>query len=274
MTETEILDQLLLYFETKTPQTAFRNLEKRERLKAYLTVWYPSEPLPAAVMELADRLFAQEAARLLVTEAATLPRLSAQMQGTAYPSAGKCSLWKGDITTLRADAIVNAANEQMLGCFTVFHKCIDNAIHSVAGPRLREACYGLMSAQGHPEPTGSAKITKGFSLPASYVLHTVGPIVRSGLPTATQQAQLADCYTQCLDLAAQNDQIRSVAFCCISTGVFGYPAHLAVTVALQAVHHWLASHPDSQVQHVVFNVFSEADYHIYQKAIEQWPQTL
>ena len=167
-------------------------------------------------------------------------------------------LWRGDITTLAVDAIVNAANSALLGCFSPNHGCIDNAIHTYAGVQLRLACDRIMRAQGHEEPTGTAKITPGFNLPARYVLHTVGPIV-SGRLTEKHCEQLASCYESCLKLAAENS-LKSVAFCCISTGVFGFPQREAAEIAVETVTAFQKEHPID----VVFNVFREADLRIYQ----------
>lgn len=167
-------------------------------------------------------------------------------------------LWQGDITRLQVDAIVNAANSQLLGCFVPLHACIDNAIHSAAGIQLRCACHDLMRTQGHDEPTGRARITPGFNLPARYVLHTVGPIIPDGRPTPEQVAQLASCYRACLDLAEEH-ALRSVAFCCISTGVFRFPQRLAAETAIRTVRQY----PRQHVQTIVFNVFTDTDYALY-----------
>lgn len=167
-------------------------------------------------------------------------------------------LWQGDITTLEVDAIVNAANSALLGCFTPNHACIDNVIHTYAGVELRLACDAIMRAQGHEEPTGCAKITPGFNLPAKYVLHTVGPIV-SGRLSERHCELLASCYESCLELAAENG-LTSVAFCCISTGVFGFPQREAAEIAVETVTAFQKDHPID----AVFNVFKEADLRIYQ----------
>ena len=168
-------------------------------------------------------------------------------------------LWQGDITTLKCDAIVNAANSQMLGCFSPCHGCTDNIIHTMAGVQLRLACHELMRAQGHEEPAGQAKITPGFNLPAKHVLHTVGPIVDGPL-TAEHERLLASCYRACLDLAAENG-CGSVAFCCISTGVFCFPAERAAEIAVETVQAWLAE--TGSGMRVIFNVFKDSDLEIY-----------
>ncbi len=179
------------------------------------------------------------------------------------PTGKQLLLWQGDITRLRVDAIVNAANAQMLGCFHPLHRCIDNAIHSAAGVQLREECHRLMLQQGHPEPTGRAKITKAYNLPCKYVIHTVGPIVPTGIPTPMQKEQLASCYRSIMQLADEN-HLESVAFCCISTGEFRFPNQLAAEIAVQTVKNYLTAHPDCSVKQVVFNVFKDEDKRIYE----------
>ena len=172
-------------------------------------------------------------------------------------------LWQGDITRLKVDAIVNAANAQMLGCFHPLHKCIDNAIHSAAGVQLREECHRLMLQQGHPEPTGQAKISKAYNLPCKYVIHTVGPIIHNGIPTESQKGQLASCYRSIMACADEHG-LESVAFCCISTGEFRFPNRLAAEIAVHTVKDYLTSHPTCSVIQVVFNVFKDVDKRIYE----------
>ena len=187
-------------------------------------------------------------------------------------------LWQGDITTLRCDAIVNAANAGMTGCYQPCHNCIDNCIHTYAGVQLRNYCAELMEKQGHEEPTGQAKITPAFNLPCRYVLHTVGPIVQGPL-TAEHEELLASCYRSCLDLAQKNG-IQSLAFCCISTGVFGFPQNRAAEIAVRTVQEFLlqahqncttaysesASERTNRIK-VIFNVFKDEDYAIYAKLL-------
>ena len=176
-------------------------------------------------------------------------------------------LWQGDITRLKVDAIVNAANSQMLGCWAPLHNCIDNCIHSAAGIQLRQECYDQMKAQGHDEQTGKAKITLGYNLPAKHVIHTVGPIIPQGLiPTKEEEEQLASCYQSCLDIAEAN-HLRSIAFCCISTGVFNFPNKRAAEIAHATVKEWLATHQSSSINQVIFNVFLDKDYDIYKRLL-------
>lgn len=172
-------------------------------------------------------------------------------------------LWQGDITTLQCDAIVNAANSGMTGCYIPNHRCIDNAIHTFAGVELRLACAELMEQQGYPEPTGQAKITPAFNLPCKYVLHTVGPII-DGRVTQRDRELLATCYRSCLALAAENG-LESVAFCCISTGEFHFPNDLAAEIAVATVKEFLKK--QTSVKKVIFNVFKDLDKAIYQKLL-------
>ena len=182
------------------------------------------------------------------------------------PSTLNYILWQGDITRLKIDAIVNAANSQMLGCFHPLHKCIDNAIHSAAGVQLREECYQMMQQQDHEEPTGHAKITKAYNLPCKYVIHTVGPIIPNGIPTEFQKEQLASCYRSIMACAEEN-HLESVAFCCISTGEFRFPNQLAAEIAVRTVNDYLTTHHDSSIKQLVFNVFKNVDKEIYQQIL-------
>ena len=172
-------------------------------------------------------------------------------------------LWQGDITTLKCDAIVNAANSGMTGCYIPNHRCIDNAIHTYAGVELRLACEELMEQQGYPEPTGQAKITPAFNLPCQYVLHTVGPII-NGRVTKEDEKLLTSCYRSCLELAAEN-KLESVAFCCISTGEFHFPNELAAEIAVATVKDFLKK--QTSVKKVIFNVFKDLDKAIYEKLL-------
>ncbi|MDY2879401.1 MAG: protein-ADP-ribose hydrolase [Candidatus Borkfalkiaceae bacterium] len=178
------------------------------------------------------------------------------------PVATDIYLWKGDITTLKCDGIVNAANSQMLGCFCPNHGCIDNAIHTFAGIGLRQECAEIMKNQGE-EPTGRAKITKAYNLPCKYILHTVGPIVYGEL-TKQHEKQLADCYRSCLTLADKYG-LQSLAFCCISTGEFRFPNEKAAEIAVRTVIEY-KTQAKSKMK-VVFNVFKETDYAIYARIL-------
>ena len=172
-------------------------------------------------------------------------------------------LWRGDITALRCDAVVNAANSQLLGCFLPCHGCVDNAIHTKSGIQLRLYCDALMKQQGHEEPTGKAKITPAYNLPCKYILHTVGPIV-SGTVTQRDCELLASCYRSCLQLAAENG-CKSIAFCCISTGEFHFPNERAAEIAVETVNSFLNT--DASGICVIFNVYKQIDMEIYQKIL-------
>ena len=172
-------------------------------------------------------------------------------------------LWQGDITTLACDAIVNAANSGMTGCYQPCHNCIDNCIHTYAGIQLRNACAEMMEKQGYEEPTGQAKITSAYNLPCNYVIHTVGPIVQSQL-TKRHEKQLTSCYRSCLQLSEENG-CKSIAFCCISTGVFGFPQKRAAEIATQTVKDYRAdTHSELEV---IFNVFKDEDYELYRELL-------
>ena len=176
-------------------------------------------------------------------------------------------LWQGDITRLQVDAIVNAANDALLGCFVPLHKCIDNAIHSAAGIELRLECNRLMQKQGYAEPTGKAKITKGYNLPARYVIHTVGPIVSGGVPSPKQEKLLSDCYRSCLETATIH-AVENMAFCCISTGEYGFPQQRAAEIAVATVLDYLNTTKYTTIKTIVFDVFSRNDYTIYRNLLQ------
>lgn len=241
--------------------------EKRDLLYNLLTV-RPPNPLPSWFNTKLDWLLLIEKKDRKFTLAEELTPIREQFPETSYGAANLCSLWKGDITTLHIDAIVNAANSALLGCFTPHHRCIDNAIHSAAGPRVREDCHKIMQKQGCYEGTGWAKITRGYNLPSNYILHTVGPVHKRNQTEVSykEEKELASCYISCLDLGAQMDDIRSIALCSISTGIFGFPIKIAAKIAVETVSEWISSNPDT-FDLVVFNVFSDQDYQIYKNLL-------
>jgi len=225
--------------------------------RALVNVREPN-PVPPEWLGAQDRMLQGRIAADGVTDAEALPRTAIDQ---------RISLWRGDITRIRVDAIVNAANSQMLGCWVPGHHCIDNAIHSFAGVQLRAECARIMAAQGHEEPTGQAKVTAAYNLPARYVIHTVGPIAQ-GHPTARDRALLARCYQSCLDAAAAKG-CTSIAFCCISTGIFGFPQVEAAQIAVRTVRGWLDAREatNNAPMHVVFDVFGETDEKIYRSVL-------
>ena len=226
------------------------NEEAQKRLLRSLMNIRPPRPVSEAFLKIQDEYLGEAVAEKGVTDSTSLPASSLD---------SRLVLWRGDITTLKIDAIVNAANSALRGCFVPCHSCVDNIIHSVSGIQLRLACDRIMNEQGHDEPTGKAKITPAYNLPSEYVIHTVGPIV-SGPLTDQHCRQLADCYRSCLELAADNG-LKSIAFCCISTGEFHFPQKKAAEIAVRTVTDYL--NRDSRIGKVVFNVFKQEDYDIY-----------
>ena len=224
---------------------------QRQLLRGLLNIRAPRRSSPD-FLQIQDEYLQEETAAKGITDAADLVPL----QPGLY-------LWQGDITTLKCDAIVNAANSGMTGCYCPNHGCIDNAIHTYAGVQLRLACAEIMDRQGHPEPTGQAKITPAFDLPCRYVLHTVGPII-NGRVTQRDRALLASCYRSCLEMAAEKG-LESVAFCCISTGEFHFPNELAAEIAVQTVKAFLKK--QTSVKKVIFNVFKDMDKKIYERLL-------
>ena len=257
MTQDEKLDFLLRRLLAERKEYASIRMpdsvsEKRHLLRSLMNV---RPPIPAS----AEFLAVQDAYLQARLSERGVTRL-----GELKPAQPGIYLWQGDITTLAADAIVNAANSQMLGCFVPCHGCIDNAIHTYAGVQLRLACAAAMRQQGQEEATGHAKITKAYNLPCRFVLHTVGPII-CGSVTKADRELLASCYRSCLDLAAETG-LHSVAFCCISTGEFHFPGELAAEIAVHTVQAWRQQHPN-QIE-VIFNVFKDSDYEIYQRLFQ------
>lgn len=230
--------------------------EQRLKLRGLLNTRPPMPP-SAELLALQDEYLREELRSKRVT---TLSDLS--------PAEPDIYLWRGDITTLSCDGIVNAANSQLLGCFIPNHRCIDNAIHTFAGIQLRLECARLMNEQGHGERTGGAKLTRAYNLPCKYVLHTVGPIVFGAL-TPEHEAQLVGCYRACLELADKNG-LGSLAFCCISTGEFRFPNARAATLAIAAVREY-KNRTSSKIK-VIFNVFKDCDYEIYAELLGVAPQ--
>ena len=226
--------------------------QAQKRLLRALFNVRPPKPCDAEFLRVQDEYLREETRQKGVTDLADLT----PVQPDIY-------LWQGDITTLKCDAIVNAANNQMLGCFCPNHGCIDNAIHTFAGVQLRLACAELMAKQGHDEPTGQAKITPAFNLPCRYVLHTVGPIV-GGRLTVRDCGLLRSCYRSCLALADEK-HLGSIAFCCISTGEFHFPNERAAEIAIRTVKDY-KKETKSGIK-VIFDVWKNEDYEIYNRLL-------
>lgn len=232
---------------------------QRSLLRAFMN-GRPPAPVAAETLAVQDAYLAKRLhERGGAIDAASLPPID-----PADSARSRIALWRGDITLLAAEAIVNAANSQLLGCFVPGHHCIDNAIHTFAGMQLRLACAELMQKQGHEEPAGQVKVTPAFNLPSAFVFHSVGPIVRGGAPTARDRALLASCYRSCLEEATRR-RLDTLAFCCISTGLFGFPQRTAARIAIETVVDHL-TRCDSTLK-VIFDVFLDTDERIYQELL-------
>lgn len=239
--------------ETQEPSLTIPTdfLAQKQLLRGLMNI-RPPRPISQSFLRIQDAYLQEEQRKKGIV---TLDTLS-PIQPSIY-------LWRGDITTLSCDAIVNAANSGMTGCYVPNHHCIDNCIHTFSGVQLRLVCANLMQQQGYAEPTGQAKITPAYNLPCRYILHTVGPII-SGRVSRKDRAALASCYHSCLELAAAH-QLESVAFCCISTGEFHFPNEQAAEIAVQTVQQFLRQ--ETSVKQVIFNVFKDVDQAIYKRLL-------
>lgn len=235
-------------YKDQVPQFSPDVISQRRLLRSLMNV-RPPMPLDVDFLRVQDELLSAEREEKGVVAVDTLPTAD-------HPC---LYLWQGDITRLAVDAIVDADNSALLGCFCPCHGCIDNAIHSAAGLQLRDECNRIMQDQGYEEPAGRAKITRAYNLPSKYIFHTVGPIVQGTL-TAKHRAELANCYRSCMELALQKG-IKSVAFCCISTGEFHFPNQEAAQIAVGTVKEFLGRNGNGMK--VIFNVFKDTDYQIY-----------
>ncbi|MBU5627534.1 protein-ADP-ribose hydrolase [Oscillibacter sp. MSJ-2] len=250
------LNELLLEEmpEYRDQAAEFPEAGQRRLLRGLMNL-RPPGGLSQAFLDLQDELLSAERGEKGVVNAEHLPPTARDP---------RLVLWRGDITRLAAGAIVDADNSGLLGCFCPCHGCIDNAIHSAAGLQLREECSRIMVAQGHPEAAGGAKLTAGYNLPSPYVLHTVGPVVQGRL-REEECRTLAKCYRSCLELAERRG-IRSVAFCCLSTGEFHFPNQRAAEIAVRTVQEFL-DETGSEMK-VIFNVFQEKDERIYRALLD------
>ena len=242
--------------------------EKRRALRSLMNIRMPGAMAPE-VLEVQDEFLREEAAEKGIVTLEEIPT-AARQYGSRKSFGDKISVWQGDITRLQVGAIVNAANSQMLGCFHPCHGCIDNAIHSAAGIELREACSQYMEhrkvqyGKEYEEPTGRAVLTEGYNLPAEYVIHTVGPIVYGSL-TEKLKEDLRNCYKNILKCCVEHG-IRSVAFCCISTGEFHFPNDEAARIAVAEVRKYLEKHQED-FDRVIFNVFKDVDRELYEDLV-------
>lgn len=255
MTQNERLDFLINHLISE--DNRYSNIvipkDSEEKFNLFRSLVNVREPkqISNEFIKLQDDYLQERLTEINITDAYDLQAIS-----------NKLYLWQGDITTLKCGAIVNAANSAMLGCFVPCHKCIDNAIHTFSGVQLRLECNRIMKLQGHKEQTGVAKITKAYNLPCDYILHTVGPIVYGRL-TDEHCKLLASCYRSCLESSEANG-VKSIAFCCISTGEFHFPNDIAAQIAVETAKDYLKH---SELERVIFNVFKDTDKKIYEKLL-------
>ena len=271
MNQEERLDYLINRLLKESEEYKEINIEKMGKsmlLRSLMNRRMP-RPIDSKFLTIQDEYLKEESRKSGSITQMDIPTIYEQF-GSRHEFADKLSIWQGDITKLAVDAIVNAANSQMLGCFVPCHRCIDNAIHSAAGIQLRNACNDLMQKKRslygarYEEPTGQAEITKGYNLPAKYVIHTVGPIVGGKLNDSLRQ-DLKNCYANVLKCAVEND-VRCVAFCCISTGEFHFPNDEAAKIAVDTVSGFLRVYK-GKLDRIIFNVFKDLDRELYEKLL-------
>jgi len=258
MTQDERRIYLIEYLLKEEAGLRMRKIPKGKKgqedmLRALMNV-RPPRPVGEDFLKIQDEYLLERNKERGITDVADLEPVSSDQ---------RLYIWQGDITTLKCDAIVNACNSQMLGCFSPLHACIDNFIHTYAGIELRLKMYEIMTKQGHEEETGKAKITSAYNLPSKYILHTVGPIIQWTV-TKEDEELLASCYRECLKLATANG-VQSIAFCCLSTGVFRFPQQRAAEIATDTVKQFLEE--DNRIQKVIFNVFQDKDLEIYNRIL-------
>ena len=274
MTQKERLDYLVEEFKADSVQ--YRDLEtpadtegKKRLLRSLMNIRMP-HPMEDRVLEIQNEYLCERIRENGIVTLSDIPTISDQ--GSSHAFADRLSIWQGDITRLAVDAVVNAANAQMLGCFQPCHSCIDNCIHTFAGVQLRAECARQMNTlrirygRNYEQPTAVPMLTHGYNLPARKVVHIVGPVVYDRL-TPELEKDLADCYRNTLDLCAENG-LRSVAFCCISTGVFHFPANRAAEIAIGTVTEWLRKNAE-KMDRVIFNVFNDKDKGYYEQLLHQ-----
>ncbi len=272
-TQQERLDYLLN--QLKEDLTEYSSLElpnsydeRKKTLQAFMNIRMPRK-IAKEILSVQDEFLKEELKEKGIVTLKQIPTIK-QQYGSIHPFANRISIWQGDITRLRVGAIVNAANPQMLGCFIPCHKCIDNVIHSAAGMQLREECYGIMEkkrmqyGKSYEEPVGRAIVTKAYNLPAKYIIHTVGPMVHHKLNSELCE-DLQKCYESVLKCAMEHN-IRSIAFCCISTGEFRFPREMAANIAVETVSSFLENNKE-HFDRIIFNVFKDWDMELYKNRL-------
>ena len=274
MDQSERLGYLVESFKDEVPEYRRVNIPedtegKRMLLRSLMNI-RSAKPVSSEVLSVQDAYLKGRALEKGVVNVRDIRTVSESL-GSRHPFADNISIWQGDITRIAADAIVNAANSQMIGCFIPMHNCIDNCIHTYAGVQLRADCSRRMDklrlsfGDDYEQPTAEPLLTDAYNLPAKKVIHIVGPIVQYGL-TPELEEKLADCYRNTLDMCRDND-LRSVAFCCISTGVFCFPNDRAAEIAVKTVTEWMDSNRDC-VDRVIFNVFKDEDKVLYEEQLK------
>lgn len=274
MDQKQRLDYLVESF--KNEATEYRRVRipddmegKQHLLRSLMNVRMP-KPVSSEVLSVQDIYLRGRALEKGIVNISEMPTVRESL-GSSHPFADNISIWQGDITCIASDAIVNAANSQMLGCFIPMHTCIDNCIHTYAGVQLREDCARRMNSlrlkfgDDYEQPTAVPMLTNAYNLPAKKVIHIVGPIVQYELTPALEE-DLSDCYRNTLDLCKDNG-LKSVAFCCISTGVFHFPNKRAAEIAVQTVTEWLAENQGA-MERVIFNVFKDEDKRYYEEFLQ------
>ena len=272
-TQEERLDYLVESFKAEAPE--YRRVripsgteERRNLLRSLMNVRMP-RPTAAAVLSVQDSYLRGRALEKGIVNVKDIETVRERL-GSSHEFADIFSIWQGDITRIAADAIVNAANSQMLGCFIPMHTCIDNCIHTYAGVQLREECSRRMRSlrlefgDDYEQPTAVPMLTDAYNLPAKKVIHIVGPVVQYSL-TPDLEDKLADCYRNTLDMCRENG-LKTVAFCCISTGVFHFPNKRAAEIAVGTVTDWLSANPGT-MDRVIFNVFKDVDKQYYEELL-------
>lgn len=266
MTQDERIDYMLDVLLNESDdyrKIDIKNSDKRRLLRSLMNIRMP-KAVTKEFLDVQDEFLKQEEYEKGIIDVNTIPSVKDDL-GADFENSDKISVWQGDITRLRADAIVNAANSGMLGCFIPCHGCIDNAIHSAAGIQLRDECAAYMRRQkekfglNYEEPEGGAVVTGGYNLPSRYIIHTVGPIVNGRL-TEKNRESLKNCYLSCLE-AADKREVESIVFCCISTGEFHFPKAAAADIAIDTVAEYLKK--NGRIKKAVFDVFSDEDRQIY-----------
>ena len=273
-TQEERLDYLVESFKSEMPEYKRVRIpddtEGKQRLLRSLMNIRSPRPASAAMLAVQDVYLRGRALEKGIVNVRDMETVRESL-GSSHPFADRISIWQGDITRIAADAIVNAANSQMIGCFIPMHNCIDNCIHTYAGVQLREECGKRMNSlrlkfgEDYKQPTAVPMLTDAYNLPAKKVVHIVGPIAQYGL-TPELERDLADCYRRTMDMCRENG-LKSVAFCCISTGVFCFPNDRAAEISVQTVTDWLKADPEG-MERIIFNVFKYEDRKYYEDLLQ------